>query len=153
MKKDIERFISRPLQSPADYILLSELLQKEKFGYISPTTLKRVWSYVVDKGDECTPSAYTLNTLAKYFGFSDILEYCSGSATIQSKEYYGEYIDTASLPADAEITIHWQPNHMVRLLLKGSDSFEVIANENSRLRVGDRVQCHSFCQHAPAFSA
>ncbi|MBD5221710.1 MAG: hypothetical protein HDS70_05000 [Bacteroidales bacterium] len=63
---------------------------------------------MVDKGDEYTPSAYTLNTIAKYIGFSDILEYCSGSDTIQSKEYSGEYIETDSLPADAEITILWR---------------------------------------------
>lgn len=98
LKKDIERYISRILHSPADYIYLSERLQNEGHGYISPTTLKRVWGYISDKGENYTPSSYTLNSLCKLLEFNDISEFCSESAHIQSKEYQGKYIDTLSLP-------------------------------------------------------
>lgn len=151
LKKDIESYISRILHTPADYIYLSERLQNEGHGYISPTTLKRVWGYISDKGVQYTPSYYTLNSLCKLMGFYDISEYCSESAPIQSKEYQGKYIDILSLPADTEITILWQPNRKVRLRYTGAESFEVMENENSRLIIGDRVQCHSLTQHAPAF--
>lgn len=151
LKKDIERYVSRGLHSPADYIYLSERLQNEGHGYISPTTLKRVWGYISDKGEQYTPSSYTLNSLCKLIGFNDISEYISESASIQSKEYQGEFIDTLSLPADTEITILWPPNRKVRLRYTGAENFEVIENENSRLMIGDRLQCHSLTQHAPAF--
>lgn len=151
LKKDIERYISRGLHSPADYIYLSERLQNEGHGYISPTTLKRVWGYISDKGELYTPSSYTLKSLCNLLGFNDISEYCSEQSNIQSKEYQGEYIDTLSLPSDAEITIIWQPNRKVRLHYTGAESFKVVENENSRLRIGDRVECHSLTQHAPAF--
>ncbi|MDE5791105.1 MAG: hypothetical protein K2H96_07760 [Muribaculaceae bacterium] len=151
LKKDVERYISRVLHSPVDYIYLSERLQNEGHGYISPTTLKRVWGYISDKGKNYTPSSYTLKTLCKLIGFNDISEYCSESVEIQSKEYKGEYIETLSLPEDTEITILWQPNRKVKLRHIGAESFEVVENENSRLRIGDNVQCSSLTQHAPAF--
>ncbi|MDE6247948.1 MAG: hypothetical protein K2M41_08950 [Muribaculaceae bacterium] len=151
LKKDVERYISRALHSPSDYIYLSERLQNEGHGYISPTTLKRVWGYISDKGNQYTPSSYTLNSLCKLIGFNDISEYCSEEAEIQSKEYKGEYIETLSLPLGANITILWQPNRKVQLRYTGAESFEIIENENSRLRIGDSVQCSSLTQHAPAF--
>ncbi|MBD5322790.1 MAG: hypothetical protein HDS01_08500 [Bacteroides sp.] len=151
LKKDVERYLSRGLHSPADYIYLSERLQNEGHGYISPTTLKRVWGYISDKGDQYTPSSYTLNTLCKLIGFNDMPDYCSDQSNIQSKEYNGEYIDTLSLPSDTEITILWQPNRKVRLRYKSAECFTVIENENSRMKIGDRVECHSLTQHAPAF--
>ncbi|MDE6577790.1 MAG: hypothetical protein K2J82_01560 [Muribaculaceae bacterium] len=151
LKKDVERYISRVLHSPADYIYLSERLQNDGHGYISPTTLKRVWGYISDKGNQYTPSSYTLNSLCKFIGFNDISEYCSESVEIQSKEYQGKYVDTLSLPADTEITLMWPPNRKVRLRHTGPECFEVVENENSRLRIGDNVQCSSLTQHAPAF--
>ncbi len=151
LKKDVERSISRVLHSPADYIYLSERIQNEGHGYISPTTLKRVWGYISDKGNQYTPSSYTLTTLCKLIGFNDISEYCSESSHIQSKEYQGNYVDTLSLPADTEITLMWPPNRKVRLRHTGPGSFKVVENENSRLRIGDNVQCSSLTQHAPAF--
>ena len=151
LKKDIERYISRVLNSPADYIYLSEKLQNEGHGYISPTTLKRVWGYISDKGEQYHPSTFTLNSLCKLIGFHDISEYCSQSVNIQSKEYKGEYIETHTLPADTIITLLWQPNRKVQLRYAGAENFEVVDNENSRLRVGDIVQCNSLTQHAPAF--
>lgn len=151
LKKDVERYISRVLHSPVDYSYLSERLQNEGHGYISPTTLKRVWGYISDKGEHYTPSAYTLNSLCHLIGFSDITEYCSEAADIQSKEYKGEYLETVSLQPDAKVTILWQPNRKVQLRYIGAESFEVTENENSRLRVGDCVQCSSLTQHAPAF--
>ncbi|MDE6652220.1 MAG: hypothetical protein K2K08_07430 [Paramuribaculum sp.] len=151
LKKDIERHISRVLDSPTDYIYLSEKLQNEGHGYISPTTLKRVWGYISDKGEQYTPSSYTLKSLCNLIGFNDISEYCSRPANIQSREYKGEYIETLSLPVDTKITILWQPNRKVLLRYVGDESFMVIENENSRLRIGDKVQCSSLTRYAPAF--
>ena len=151
LKKDVERYISRALHTPADYIYLSERLQNEGHGYISPTTLKRVWGYISDKGDDYTPSSYTLNSICKLIGFNDISEYCKEEAEIQSKDYKGEYVETLSLPADTIITLLWQPHRKVQLRYAGAENFEVVDNENSRLRIGDIVQCNSLTQHAPAF--
>ncbi|MDE6417137.1 MAG: hypothetical protein K2K68_08960 [Duncaniella sp.] len=151
LRCDVEQRIGRTLASPADFVFLSDLMRREGLGYISPTTLKRVWGYISDKGEGYTPSNFTLRALSRLLGFGDWQEYCVGGCSLQSQEYTGEYVETRFMPLDTEISLVWQPNRRVRLRHIRPSLFEVIENENSRLRVGDTVECSCFTQHAPAF--
>lgn len=151
LRIDVEWFISRKLVSPADFVFLSDRLQRDGHGYVSPTTLKRVWGYIADKGDEYSPSNFTLRALCALLGFSDWTEYCDANPTLQSKEYSGHFIETRFLPLDTELTLLWNPNRRIRLRHIKPSLFEVIENENSRLHVGDVVECGCLTQHAPAF--
>ena len=151
LRNDVERHIGRKLVSPADFVFLSDRLRREGLGYVSPTTLKRVWGYIADKGEAYSPSNFTLRALCGLLGFMDWTEYCAGSQPLQSKEYTGEYVESRFMPLNTEVSLLWHPNRKVRLRHIRPSLFEVIENENSRLRVGDTVECSCFTQHAPAF--
>lgn len=151
LRSDVERRIGRKLVSPADYVFLSDKLHREDLGYVSPTTLKRVWGYIADKGEAYSPSNFTLRALCGLLGFKDWPEYCEEDTRLQSHEYTGEYVEARFMQMNVEISLLWHPNRKVRLRHVRSSLFEVIENENSRLRVGDTVECNCFTQHAPAF--
>lgn len=151
LRNDVEQHIGRKLVSPADFVFLSDRLRQEGFGYVSSTTLKRVWGYITDKGNSYSPSNFTLRALCGLLGFMDWPEYCAGISPLQSQEYTGDYVESRFMPLDTEISLVWQPNRKVRLRHIRPSLFEVIENENSRLRVGDTVECSCFTQRAPAF--
>lgn len=151
LRTDVEWFISRKLASPSDFVFLSDKLQRDGHGYVSPTTLKRVWGYIADKGDDYSPSNFTLRALCGLLGFSDWTEYREANTTLQSKEYGGRFVETRFLPQDTEVTLLWNPNRRIRLRHIKPSLFEVVENENSRLHVDDVVECGCLTQHAPAF--
>lgn len=151
LRNDVEVYICRKLESPADYTYLSEKLRTEGYGYVSATTLKRVWGYLADKGEDYTPGNYTIRALCALLGFRDLSEYCAENSSLQSMEYKGEYLETATLSPDTEISVLWPPNRQIRLRHIRPSVFEVLSNENSRLKTGDIVECPNLTQHAPAF--
>lgn len=151
LRTDIEHHLCRSLSSPADFIFLSDKLLAENCGYISPTTLKRVWGYISDKGTEYMPSKYTRRALCKMLGYKDWLDYKENYSPLQSREYTGQFLETIHLPLNTEITLFWQPNRRIRLRHIKPSLFSVLENENSSLKIGDTVECHCFTQYAPAF--
>lgn len=151
LRKEIEKFLSHSFVSPSDFVMLSDTLSKRGHDYISPTTLKRVWGYINDKGKSYTPSPFTIRTLCNLIGFRDIDDFCKKSATAESMEYEGESIDASSLPPGVEVTLLWNPNRLCRLRHMEGSRFRVTANEHSRLCVGDIVECGSFTQFAPIY--
>ena len=94
LKKEVENFICHPLSSPDDFERLAATLKKEGCGYVSPTTLKRVWGYIKDTGEDYSPSAYTLRALCILIGFKDMEEFSASAFPIQSKEYTGNFIES-----------------------------------------------------------
>lgn len=151
LRNDVEVYIGRKLESPADYNYLSEKLWNEGYGYVSATTLKRVWGYLADKGEEYSPGKFTIRALCALLGFKSLTEYCAENSPLQSMDYKGEYLETAALSPDAEISVLWPPNRKIRLRHIRPAVFEVLSNENSRLKEGDIVECPNLTQHAPAF--
>lgn len=151
LRREIERSLSYTFVSPSDFVILSDILNKRGLGYISPTTLKRVWGYINDKGMSYTPSPFTIKTLCNLIGFRDIDDFCKKSSSTESMEYVGESIDSFSLPSGVEVTLLWNPNRLCRLRHIVGARFEVTVNEHSRLRVGDIVECGNFTQFAPIY--
>ncbi|MDE6271882.1 MAG: hypothetical protein K2M31_02615 [Muribaculaceae bacterium] len=151
LRKEIERFLSHSFVSPSDFVVLSDTLSKRGLGYVSPTTLKRVWGYINDKGNFYTPSPFTIRVLCNLIGFKDIHDFCNNSESIDSMEYTGQSIESYSLPSDVEVTLLWNPNRLCRLRHIAGARFEVTVNEHSRLRVGDIVECRNFTQFAPVY--
>lgn len=151
LKSDVERRLGFRIESPADFTALSECLFNGRHGYVSTTTLKRVWGYISDKGNAYNPSKFTLRALCSLIGFRSVEEYRRNDSGIQSVVYSGELLDVSQLPAGAEVLLGWNPNRKVRLQHIGNGRFEVIANENSRLCEGDIVECGGFTQYAPAY--
>ncbi len=152
LKKEVEARISFPLNAPDDFSRLSDMLKEKSCGYVSATTLKRIWGYISDTGADYRPNAYTVTALCNLIGFKNIEEFCSADFHIQSRDYTGEYIESQKLPIGAEIELRWQPNRICVLRHENSTLFKVISVENSTtLRAGDIVECGCFTQHAPAY--
>lgn len=94
LKTAVEQFISFPLSTPYDYERLSETIKLEGCGYVSATTLKRIWGYINDTGCGYSPSAYSLRTLCNLLGFKDMDEFAGCPVPIQSREYMGDFVES-----------------------------------------------------------
>ncbi len=151
LRKDIELHLCRSFSTPADFIFLSDRLLEDNCGYVSPTTLKRVWGYISDKGEQYVPSNFTRRALCKLIGYKDWNDYKENYSSIQSREYAGEFLETIHMPLNTELTLFWQPNRRIRLRHIKPSLFSVLENENSSLKIGDVAECHCFTQYAPAF--
>lgn len=151
LKKEVENYISTPIVTPDDYERLSKTIQGEGCGYVSATTLKRIWGYIKDAGEDYQPSAYSLRILCNFIGFKDMDEFSNSAFPIQSKEYTGNFVESRLLPVNAEVTLHWQPNRRCVLRHIAATLFEVIEVENSHLHKDDIVECGCFTQHAPLY--
>lgn len=151
LKKDVERYVSFPINTPDDFSRLAEAIKTSGNAYVSATTLKRVWGYISDTGEDYRPSSYTIRALCNFIGFRDLNEFTQSSATIQSREFTGSFLESRNLEPDAEIELRWQPNRRCLLRHKKECLFEVVSSENSRLEKGDYVECGCFTQHAPAY--
>lgn len=151
LREEVEVFLSRKLSTPSDFTYLSETMQDHGCGYVSATTIKRVWGYVNDIKGVYTPGSYTLRALCNLLGYADMEEFLHADHPVQSKEYIGKYIESSSLSPDVVITLRWHPNRECRLRHVESTLFEVVESRNSRLRKGDMVECGCFTQHAPAY--
>lgn len=152
LKKEVENRLTFSLVTPNDFIRLSDTIQDEGFGYISPTTLKRVWGYISDVGTEYVPGSYTLRSLCNLIGFSDIKDFENTDLlSVQSQEYSGTFIESHLIQKDAVVVLRWSPNRICCLKHIDATLFEVIKVRNSHLKVGDKVDCACFTQHAPAY--
>ena len=151
LRGEVEHFAGCPMQTPDDFIRLSNILNSSGYGYVSPTTLKRVWGYITDTGNDYCPGTYTLRTLSNLLGFRDFNEFADQKLAIQSKEYTGQYLESRGLEIGAKIEIRWQPNRHCILRHMNDSLFEVLSSENARLKKGDIVECGCFTQNAPAY--
>lgn len=154
LRREVENHINRRMITPSDFRFLAQALQSTIRRNISPTTLKRVWGYIRDTGDDYSPGRYTLCSLAQFIGFRDIEEFqytYSGDTILQSDHYFGMTIGCDEIPDGAIVEITWQPNRRIQLLHISGNDFKVIFAENSKLHEGDRIECHSFTQNAPLY--
>lgn len=149
LKSDIEKKIDRNLLTPTDFNFLSLQISSQTGEKVSMHTLMRLWGYVRTKGK---PSLHTLSILSRFLGYESISAYLleirdkksRGSSFMQTDVIIAERL------AEGEIVeLKWFPSRVVRVEYLGDSTFRVIANQNSRLSVGDEFRCLSFAQGAP----
>lgn len=151
LRKEVEKYLDSSMSIPDDFAKASECIRIATGEYLSSTTLMRIWGYVRDTGANYSPSVFSLRVLCNLIGFRNMEEYLTSSALIQSKEYYGRYIESNTLPEGTDLEVSWSPNRRIRLRHLGSTLFEVLESENSRLKNGDKVECGCFTSKAPAY--
>lgn len=149
----IEKYIDRRIVTPADFDFLADAVRSSVRQSVSATTLKRLWGYINDTGREYRPGRYTLCTLARFIGFRDFEDFLNGTPAreIQSREFFGDILDSSSLPEGALIEISWSPGRVCTLRHIQENSFTVVSSVNSKLRADDIVNCESIVQLAPLF--
>lgn len=79
----IEKKLGIRILTPKDFTLCRDAIFEELRVNISISTLKRYWGYV-SIGSNYLPNRYTLNTLAKFVGFTDWDDFCSSSLSFQA---------------------------------------------------------------------
>lgn len=154
LRQEIEKFLVRPIRTPFDFTFLSQEIRQQTRYTASESTLKRVWGYITDKGEEYVPSNFTLNALAALIGFDSFESFISKTTAeneIQSEMYKGETISSVSLPMGAIVKLYWRPDRECSIRHIDGNRFIVIESLNSKLIKGDIVECGSFTQNTPLY--
>ncbi len=152
LKQAVEQAAGCKMSTPVDFDNLSSTIFEATHSYVSPTTLKRAWGYMRDRGSGYMPARFTLVTLSAYLGFKDFDEFIGyPQAEVQSKLCFGETIESAKLTEGALLDLWWSPNRSCRLCHQEGARFVVVSVMNCKLRAGDIVECTSFTQNAPFY--
>lgn len=151
----VEAYIDRRIKTPADFVFLADAISQRLRKTVSPTTLKRIWGYINDTGKEYLPGRYTLCVISQFIGYRDFEDFLDGSlrenSSSQSATYIGETTDSSKIGTGKTVRVWWAPDRIVRLLHIKGNCFKVVESVNSKLAVGDEVECTSFTQNAPLY--
>lgn len=151
----VEKRLGYGLNTLADFKHAAAEMAARTQRPISATTLMRMWGYVQDGGTDYRPTYYSLSTLALFLGYMDFKRFemqSEGHADIQSEGYTGKSIDTGDLPAGTSVCVTWDPGRHCVLKRLDGHRFEVTEAVNSKILVGDIVECSSFTQEAPCIA-
>lgn len=150
LRNDVERKYGKRIATSTDFARLSKEIAEEKVGYVSQSTLKRIWGYVND-----TYSAHrtsTLDNLARYIGFSNFDGYVKtlrdGKANVSGFNSETS-LDVSTLSAGAEVELSWHPNRVIVMKYLGDLTFMIISSKKSKLKVGMRVKCLTLVKGQP----
>ena len=151
LREYIEQTICRKLCTPKDFEYLAMRITATTKHYISPTTLKRFWSYI-DKDKNNNPRLFTLNVLSEFIGYKDWYSFCNTSSFngIANSDFINfKTIKTSSLMIKDQIRLFWKPNRCVMINYLGQDMFVVESSINSKLQVDDIFICTQFIENQP----
>jgi len=150
-KKQIEDKFGKPLRYPSDYEALSMDMQEITGCPISVNTLKRLMG-VIDSVKE--PRLYTLDTVAKYLGYSDwdvYIETLMGTGDSDFGEDDG-CIEEKDLNVGTQVEFRYHPGRSVVVEKESERQFTVLRSEGSKLKAGDHLEIGTFRLHYPLIS-
>lgn len=150
LKDMIEQSVSRKIQTPADFQFLTGVIQERCKETLGVTTLKRLWGYI--EGYDTTRVS-TLSILARAVGFRDWDDFLTNyQQNGESSQWVlGRSLLATDIPVDSMVKIAWAPDRRVSLKHLGDGRFEVLASENSKLKVGDTFHCTCFIIGQPLY--
>lgn len=135
LKKEVEHKAAiSPLRS-GDFASLAEAVNAAGCGYVSESTLKRIWGYA-DAGRMAHKS--TLSVLSRYVSDMDFDRWLSArqaEAGIDSGFGSAAALRVADLSPSAMVELRWMPDRVVVLRYLGDYMFSVVSS-NSRLQEG-----------------
>lgn len=135
------------LRLPSDCEYLSLDIESKTGIRIGATTLKRLLGFAQD---ERQPHMSTLDTIAKYLGFSHWDELMkvedNGNSDFNASV---EEVRSADLHPGERVEITYLPDRRLVFCYHGNNFYEVIESQNSKLHVGDSAEILSFVQDHP----
>lgn len=149
LKTDVASKVGRNIVTYSDFNFLYLELKKVVAETPSVSTLKRMWAYVPDNS---TRSRSTLNSLSRYLGFGDWMEYVEHLMRGQRVE--SGFLDAKTLlsnsvrPGDI-VEVEWNPGRRLQVRALGNSRYEVVMSENSRLSPGIRFTTLMFSVGLP----
>lgn len=144
----LSNFLRRPLNTSTDYEFLSETIQHRTGEYVSATTLKRMGGYLTEKVD---PRRTTLDILSRALGYKDLEEFERniGAGVPDSNPSEGVVIESAKQEIGFTVDLSWLPDRRCTLRYSGQNMWEVIESEHTRLKAGQKLECHYIIDKEP----
>lgn len=130
------------VRTSRDFELLAEAIVDSRAGYVSASTLKRLWGYVKDtKGKHVS----TLDVLARFAGYPKgypQFELEVREANSLESGYDAKRVLNVMKLAEGElIEVEWLPDRKVVFRHLGDCLLEVVSSQNAKLAEGTRVVC------------
>lgn len=142
LRKKVEEKSSLRVRTSRDFENLAETITESGAGYISASTLKRIWGYVEDNGGKHTA---TLDVLARYAGyprgFGEFKKKIETQYQTDSGYVSKRVLDILTLEPGKMVEVEWLPNRKITLRKEEECIMEVTESRNAKLEVGMRVKC------------
>ena len=139
---DIESKLQRGFISPKDFVFLHEVIYSELNERVSVSTLKRLWGYSKYLS---SPTNSTLSTLSRLTGYRDWTDYVShrdSDSHSVSEQVLNDKITVATdIDEGTRVRLTWDPQRVCDVVYRGDNEFEVIASQNTGVKVGDWFNC------------
>lgn len=136
LKTDVAAKVGRNISSYSDFNFLYLELKKDIADAPSVSTLKRIWAYV---SDNSTRSRSTLNSLSRFLGYGDWMEYVEHlmrERRVESGFLEAKTLLSSSVKCGDIIEVEWNPSRRLRVVSLGDNCYEVAESENSKLEPG-----------------
>lgn len=150
LKKVKEKF-KEGAYTTNDYKMLSDAISECGAGYLSTSTLKRLFGYV---NDMHRPTVTTLDIISRYIGYKcyeDFYTEILDSCTLSSSFLADNQIWSNNLSLGDVIELGWAPNRYLQLKYNGDSFFQVVESQNSKLLVGDSFKVAIFMLNEPLY--
>lgn len=151
LKSLVERKYGKVLGTTTDFDEFSFYLKKKTGKTVSSSTLKRLYGYV---NDDHKPRTVTLDVLSQYTGhksFHDFTTWLKKTTKLNSSFFMSTQLISSELEVGTEVVIGWSPNRLLTLHYLGESTYQIIASENSKLKVGDKFVTGCFIKGQPLF--
>ena len=151
MIHEVERVAGLHMETPQDFVWLSEQISRQRRSSVSVNTLKRLWGYL--PSNYATTRRSTLDTLAQYVGFRDYATFCNQQdikSTVSNK-VLSRHLNTKMLERGLKLHVTWMPDRDLVVEHQGAGRFVVRSVENSKLSVGDTFDCLLIIENEPLY--
>lgn len=153
LREGIEQAIGRKLQTPKDFDLLSGRIYARVGELLSRNTLRRIWGKI---DEEREPRLSTLSILARFIGYTDFYAFMDRSAIEMDGESSSPMMGRVLSVVDGltrgdRLRLMWNPGRVCDVEYNGSQHFQVLHSENTRLQPGDTFLCSIVIDGQPLY--
>lgn len=151
LKKVVEKHFGHPIESRADFSLLTMEIERITHEHLAENTLRRLWGRMTGYNTVFTS---TLDVLSRYVGFEHWSSFCislcekPGESGIVAS---GNCIRAEELKVGDLIRIGWLPDRVCIVEYVGGRTFKAVDARNSTLQVGDTFECSVMLKNYPLF--
>lgn len=139
LRKAVENRYGQAISSPADFARLGDELTATIGESLSMSTLKRVWGYV---SGYASVRMSTLNTLARYVGCRDWLDFCDTLSNPDVSSFpTGDVVALSMLRVGDCVEVKWSPGRRIVVQNLGQGRMRVVESQRSKLTVGTTFTC------------
>lgn len=150
LKQIVERKFTGDIGTPSSINRLIGEINKATGQNLSMSTLKRLWCKV---SDITTPSATTLDILARYAGYDGWRTFCQAMDGENSSDFIGtRVIRTKDMNVGDTVRLRWHPDRTCSLCYLGNGRYEVTDQQNSKLCVGATFHTDIIAHGQPLFA-